>query len=138
MRPFSPAECCQHYIKSAQSGGSIQLLPTYSGAGLRQQGQGWIANVWRGFLYPHILKPIFSNLIVPGVKRALSERVAPSLRRGLSDVRSDWRSGERSVKDSVKQRGRETWKRIIAPLSGEEQQQQHGSGKRRRKRCSQL
>ena len=135
MRPFSPAECCQHYIKSAQSGGSIQYLPSYSGAGLRQQqGQGWIANVWKGFLYPHILKPIFSNLIVPGVKRAISERVAPSLRKGLSDVRSDWVSGERSVKDSVKQRGRETWKRIIAP-SG---QQQHGSGKRRRKRCSQL
>lgn len=122
---FTNAETCQHYKTAARPQAGGTYLPTFKGTGARYQtGHGWMSNAWSTFLYPHMLKPLVTQYILPHVKRLFSERVLPNVKRGFADLKGDLRSGNK-VKDSIKRRTRETWSRI---------KNQDGSGRRKRRK----
>ena len=95
---FSREQCCSHYIKQAETGGSGIFLPTFRGSGASgQQGHGFVSQIWKSFVYPHVVQPLLTQFIVPKVKKLLGERVLPSVRRSVSDIYGDLRSGNKGV-----------------------------------------
>ena len=127
MSRFSSADCCAYYIKQSQSGRGAVDLPTFKGEPyFRNTGHGWFSSAWNSFIFPHVLSPLVKEFIAPKVKKLFRDRVLPSVRKGLFDVKTDIGRVEKA-KESFKKRSRETWDRIKAPQDG------GGRGKRRKR-----
>ena len=118
--------CCKFYLKQAVSGNSNSDLRTFKGDGSSlQTGDGWFGDAWQNILFPHIVSPILKEVVLPKVKSILGKNITPNIKKGLDDIKNDILSKRSSIRNSLKQRGKETLRRIT---------KQHGGRSRRKKR----